>query len=120
MTQNGLKRILNRSFYPPPWKLKILTFWVFFVMLPLLTNIPDAPDVYVALEPQLVSEEDEYGQVTLRCELASGHPAIITNVTWYKVNQDFQSRHVLKLCLKLVNYPPVHFSEYEGNSLKKE
>ena len=45
--------------------------------------------MYVALEPQLVSEEDEYGQVTLRCELATGHPAIINNVTWYKVNQDF-------------------------------
>ena len=55
-------------------------------------NIPDSPDVYVVLEPQVVSEEDEYGQVTLRCELASGHPAIINNVTWYKVNQDFQLR----------------------------
>ena len=42
--------------------------------------------MYVALEPQVVSEEAEYGQVTLRCELASGHPAILTNVTWYKVS----------------------------------
>ena len=73
-------------------------------MLPLLTNIPDAPDVYVALEPQLVSEEDEYGQVTLRCELASGHPAIITYVTWYKVNQDFQSRHVLSCSNSIHQY----------------
>jgi len=40
-----------------------------------------APDVYVAMEPQVVSEEAEYGQVTLRCELATGHPAILTNVT---------------------------------------
>ena len=52
----------------------------------LLANVSDAPDVYVALEPQVVSEEAEYGQVTLRCELASGHPAILTNVTWYKVS----------------------------------
>ena len=41
--------------------------------------------MYVAMEPKVVSEEAEYGQVTLRCELASGHPAILTNVTWYKV-----------------------------------
>ena len=52
----------------------------------LLANVSDAPDVYVAMEPQVVSEEAEYGQVTLRCELASGHPAILTNVTWYKVS----------------------------------
>ncbi len=51
----------------------------------LLTNVSDPPDVYVAMDPQVVSEEAEYGQVTLRCELASGHPAILTNVTWYKV-----------------------------------
>ena len=41
--------------------------------------------MYVVLEPEVVSEEAEYGQVTLRCELASGHPAILTNVTWFKV-----------------------------------
>ena len=55
----------------------------------LLTNVSDPPDVYVAMEPQVVSEEAEYGQVTLRCELASGHPAILTNVTWYKVRHSF-------------------------------
>ena len=59
---------------------------LFFLALLLLVNVSDAPDVYVALEPQVVSEEAEYGQVTLRCELASGHPAILTNVTWYKVS----------------------------------